>query len=65
MADTLSIETSTGSRFSAVVLDRTVAALRLGLDDGTSFSLGMLVDESLPSPGVASEVFSKQIWLAQ
>lgn len=62
-ADTLSIETPHGQRLSAVVLDRTGDHIRLVLEDGTSVTLGMLVDESLLPPGESPAVFSRQVWL--
>jgi hypothetical protein len=62
--DTLSIETPSGQRFSAVVLDRTAGDIKLILDDGTPISLGMLIDESLHPPGEDSDVFSRQVWVA-
>lgn len=63
-ADTLSIETPIGHRFSAQVLDRTQGVISLVLDDGTPFALQMEVDESLVPPGTHSSVFSGQVWVA-
>ena len=63
-ADTLSIETPIGHRFSAQVLDRTQGVISLVLDDGTPFALQMEVDESLVPPGTHPSVFSRQVWVA-
>lgn len=62
--DMLSIETPSGQRFSAVVLDRTAGDIKLILTDGSSVSLGMLIDESLHPPGEDTDVFSRQVWVA-
>lgn len=62
-ADTLSIETSSGPRISAIVLDRTERKIRLALNDGRSVTLDMLLDSSLDSPDEQSDVFSSQVWL--
>jgi len=64
-ADTLSIETPAGPRFSAVVQDRTAGDLKLVLSDGRASSLRIVLDESLHSPeSDAPTVFSRQVWLA-
>lgn len=60
-SDTLSIETPSGQRFSAQVLDRTDGAIKLALHDGALVALEMLRDESLHPPGKAP--FSSQIWM--
>jgi hypothetical protein len=62
-ADTLSIQTPDGQRFSAVVLERAPDDLRLILDNGQAFSMRMLLDDSLHPPREPPEVFSRQIWL--
>lgn len=61
-ADTLSIETSSGPRISAIVLDRTEREIRLALNDGRSSTLEMLLDSSLDSLDEQSDVFSSQVW---
>lgn len=61
-SDTLSIETPGGQRFSALVLDRTMDALSLVLDDGRRVALSMKLDESLEHPAGIPAVFSRQIW---
>lgn len=63
-ADTLAIETPTGQRFSAQVLDRTASEITLVMGEGRAVSLRMLLDESLHPPGDSPGVFSRQIWLA-
>ena len=62
-ADTLSIETPSGPRFSAMVLDRTAADIRLALNDGSCVSLEMLRYESLRPPNEHAVAFSRQVWL--
>ena len=63
-ADTLSIETPSGPRFSAMVLDRTASDLKLVLDDGTLLVLEIVIDESLRPPDEATTAsFSSQTWL--
>ena len=62
-ADTLSIETPSGPRISAMVLDRTEGTIQLALGDGRSVTLEMLVDVSLKSPDEQPQVFSSQVWI--
>ena len=62
-ADTLSIETPSGPRISAMVLDRTEGTIRLALHDGRLATLDMLLDVSLHPPHEQPEVFSSQVWL--
>jgi hypothetical protein len=62
-ADTLVIETPSGQRLSAVVLDRTGGALRLMIGGNVPVSLEILRDESLHPPGPRPAVFSRQVWL--
>jgi hypothetical protein len=64
-ADTLSIETPDGQRFSAVVVDRTAGNIRLVVDNGSPVSLGIQLDESLHAPSENAEVFSRQVWMAR
>jgi len=63
-ADTLSIQTTTGDRISAVVLDRTADDLRLVLPDGRSVELEMLRDETSTLQVERADGFSSQTWLA-
>src|SRR3569623_108575 len=62
-ADTLSIETSSGPRISAMVLDRTEGKIRLALSDGRLATLDMLLDVSLHPPHELPEIYSSQVWL--
>jgi hypothetical protein len=62
-ADTLSIEIPSGTRVSAMVLDRTGGAIRLALHDGSSVSLEMQRDESLRPPSEHAVPFSRQLWV--
>ena len=64
-ADTLSIETPDGQRFSAVVVDRTAGNIKLVVDNGPPVSLGIQLDESLPAPDESAAVFSRQVWMAR
>lgn len=61
-ADTLSIEIPGGQRLSAVVLDRTGGDIKLVQDNGQTFCLEMMLDESLHH-GASPEIFSRQVWL--
>jgi hypothetical protein len=63
-ADTLSMETALGVSFSARVLARTQGQIRVALEDGTSFTLQIEVDESLTPPGNNPRMFSRQVWVA-
>ena len=62
-ADTLAIAADYEAPLSAVVLDRTAAGMKIGLDDGRACQLSMIVDESLHPSGEYSSVFSRQVWL--
>jgi hypothetical protein len=62
-ADTLSIAVDDAEALGAVVLDRTAAGMKIGLDDGRACRLRMIVDESLHPPGEGGSVFSRQVWL--
>jgi hypothetical protein len=61
--DTLSIETPSGPRLSAMVLDRTAADIRLALNDGSCVPLEMQRDESLRPPSEHAVPFSRQLWV--
>jgi hypothetical protein len=61
-ADQLSIQTPSGDRVSAVVLDRTGAQMRLSFAEGDPISLSMISDESLERRQVGEE-FSRQVWI--
>jgi hypothetical protein len=63
-ADTLSIETPTGHKFSGVVEDRTGSDIRMILADGQPISLEMVIDESIHPPTASKNVFSRQVWMA-
>jgi hypothetical protein len=62
-ADTLSIETPTGHKFSGVVEDRTGSNIRLILVEGQPISLEMVIDESIHPPTASNNVFSRQVWM--
>lgn len=62
-ADTLSIETPSGPRISAMVLDRTEGKIQLALNDGRLANLDMLLDASLHPSHERPEIFSSQVWL--
>ena len=62
-SDTLSIETPSGPRISAIVLDRTGRKIRLAFHDGRLATLEMFLDDSLHSPHEQPEIFSSQVWI--
>jgi hypothetical protein len=61
--DTLSIETPSGPRLSAMVLDRTTADIQLALNDGSCVPLEMLRDEAFDHQGEHAVAFSHQTWV--
>ena len=62
-ADTLSIQTPTGHKFSGLVEGRTGSDIRLILADGQPISLEMVIDESIHPPTTSKNVFSRQVWV--
>jgi hypothetical protein len=63
-ADTLSIETPAGHKFSGVVEYRTGSDIQLKLADGQPISLEMVIDESIHPPTASKNVYSRQVWMA-
>jgi hypothetical protein len=63
-ADTLSIQTPAGHKFSCVVEDRTGSDIRVILADGQPISLEMVIDESIHPPTAGKNIFSRQVWMA-
>jgi len=62
-ADQVSIETPTGGRIGAQVVDRSAGNLTLVLSDGQVARLSMLTDDSILDLWQPGEMFSQQRWI--